>query len=451
MDNKRKRMISMSVLIFAAIGGVLYGYDLGVIAGALLFVKQQIPMTIQQESFIVGAVLFGGAIATLISGPLADRFGRRRLIMASSVIFVIGVVMVIFTHTYTWLLIGRIVQGAGVGIITIVVPLYLSEAVPAKLRGRGVSIFQLLLTAGILLASLVDVLFTPSGNWRAMFVVSAIPGIIMFFGCFFLDSSPRWLVMKGMDKHALDVLQKSRSKREARQELAEIKKLRELGKYNEVRFQSETIFQRRFIVPFLIVLGIAALNQLIGINSLLQLGPVILKSAGLSSNMMAIIGATAVTGLNFLVTLVVINFVDKVERKVLYGIGTAGLACALLYCGFVFQLATPGLDKGYMLLAGVLAFIFFYAMGPGLLVWVILAELLPLRIRSSGLGVALCANSLISSAWASVFLTLAHSWGYSTVFWICGGFAVLYFILVITCVPKVKGRSLEAIEEGFAK
>jgi MFS family permease len=246
MDDKRKRMVSMAVMIFAAVGGVLYGYDLGVIAGALLFVGQEIPMGIQQVSFLVGAYLFGGALATLFSGPLADWLGRKLLIMFSSVIFLIGVLMVVISDTYTVLLMGRIIQGVGVGIITIVVPLFLSESMPAALRGRGIAIFQLLLTAGILLAGVVDDLFIRSGDWRGMFMMSAIPGIIMFFGCFFLDNSPRWLVMKGHDKKALEVLQKSRTQEDALKELEEIQKLRMLGDYNATHFQFETFLQKRF-------------------------------------------------------------------------------------------------------------------------------------------------------------------------------------------------------------
>lgn len=448
---KRKRLIYMAVMVFAAVGGVLYGYDLGVIAGALLFVGQEIPMTIQQVSFLVGAYLFGGAIATLLSGPLADWFGRKLLIMLSSVVFLVGVLFVVVADTYTTLLLGRVIQGVGVGIITIVVPLFLSESLPAALRGRGVSVFQLLLTAGILLAGVVDDLFIRSGDWRGMFMMSAIPGVIMFLGCFFLDNSPRWLVMKGRDKKALEVLEKSRSKDEALKELEEIQKLRMLGDYNKTHFHFETFFQKRFLVPFLIVLGVASLNQLTAVNALLQLGPTILKQMGFTSDWTAMLGSTAVMGLNFLVTLVVVGFVDKIERRLLYGIGTGGLAIALIYCGFVTHYMPSGMEKGYFLLAGMLGFILFYAMGPGLLVWVVLAELLPLKIRSSGMAIALCANSLISAIWSSIFLDVADKFGYDRLFWLCGIFGVLYCWLVSTKIPKVKGRSLEEIEAGFAE
>jgi MFS family permease len=306
---KRKRWLYMAVMIFAAVGGVLYGYDLGVIAGALLFVPHDIPMTVQQISFLVGAYLFGGAVATLLSGPLADWLGRKLLIMVSSVIFLIGVLLVVIADTYSTLLMGRVIQGVGVGIITIVVPLFLSESLPTYLRGRGIAIFQLLLTAGILLAGVVDVLFVSSGNWRGMFMMSAIPGVVMFLGCFFLDNSPRWLVMKNRDKEALTVLEKSRTKDEALKELEEIQKLRMLGDYNATHFQFETFFQKRFFIPFLIVLGVAALNQLIAVNSILQLGPTILKDMGFESDWVAMLGSTAVMGLNFLMTLLIVGFV----------------------------------------------------------------------------------------------------------------------------------------------
>jgi len=451
-NDQRHRLISMAVMIFAAVGGVLYGYDLGVFAGAFLFLQKDIAMSVQQMSFLVGSVLFGGSFAILISGPLADWLGRRYLIMISSAIFLVGVVIIIMSHSFAGILTGRVTQGIGVGIITIVVPLYLSESVPADLRGRGVCIFQLLLTAGILLAGLVDDLFVRSGSWRAMFAMSAIPGIVMLFGCIFLRESPRWLVMKNKDQLALAVLQKTRAPAEATKELAAMQKLRSMKLGKHARGHQESIWQKRFIVPFLIVLGVASLNQLIAVNSILQLGPMILKGVGLVSDAAAIFGFTGIFAINFIVTLLVIGFVDKIERRVFYRIGTAGLALALIFCGCIAHAnGLPGIERGYLILAGLLAFMLFYAMGPGLLVWVILAELLPLRIRSSGMAIALFANSMISAVWASLFLDAADRFGYDGVFWICGGFGVLYFLLVFLGLPKVKGKSLEMIETEFSK
>ena len=277
----------MATFIFAAIGGVLYGYDLGIISGALLFIRKSIPMTDNQMSFLVAAVLGGGSIATLVTGPLSDWFGRRRMILLSSVIFIISVFIIVFAHAYGMLLFGRLVQGVGVGVITIAVPLYLTEVMPRKWRARGVTAFQLLLTVGILLATLVGALFAHfGGNWRAMFLTAGIPGVVMFFGCFFLTDSPRWLAMKGRYDAALAVLKKTRPLAEAKRELAQMKKALLSGKKG-LHGQGE-IWQKRYLFPPVIVFSVGILNQLTGINYFLQFSAIFFKTAGLSFNMVAI-------------------------------------------------------------------------------------------------------------------------------------------------------------------
>lgn len=445
---QRHKLFSMSVLIFAAMGGILYGYDLGIIAGAMLFIKHDIAMSIGEMSVLVGAVFGGGALATLITGPLADWVGRRRMIMVSSVVFIIGVLIVYFGQTFWDILAGRLIQGLGVGIITIAVPLYLAESVPHKLRGVGVSVFQLLLTAGILLAALVGLYYTPTGDWRGMFLTAVVPGLIMFFGCFTLTDSPRWLVMKGRYEKAKHVLQRFSTKEEAETVLARMKYMRErhLAKSHA---KVESIFQKHFLKPLLIGIAIAVLNQLIGTNVLLQLSAYLLKSSGLQSNMVAMVGGTAITGLNFVVTLIAIFFVDKMSRSLLYSIGTAGLAISLIYCGFVLQLVPVSPTQGFMLLAGILAFILFYAMGPGILVWVVLGEIIPTRIRSVGMAIALCLNSFVSFGFAALFIKLSDWFSTAIVFWICGFFGVVYFLVVAFLVPKTRGKTLEEIEQHF--
>ena len=447
---KDAKWLSMATFIFAAIGGVLYGYDLGIISGALLFIRKSIPMTDNQMSFLVAAVLGGGSVATLVTGPLSDWFGRRRMILLSSVIFIISVFIIVFAHTYGVLLFGRLVQGVGVGVITIAVPLYLTEVMPSKWRGRGVTAFQLLLTVGILLATLVGALFTDlGGNWRAMFLTAGIPGVVMFFGCFFLTDSPRWLAMKGRYNAALAVLKKTRPAAEAQRELAQMKKALLSGKKG--LHGQGTIWQKRYLVPLAIVFAVGILNQLTGINSFLQFSAIIFKTAGLSSNMVAILGSSAISGLNFVMTIIALLLVDKVERRTLVAIGTAGIVVALVSSGAMYAWLPDGYTKGWLLLIGILVFIFFYALGPGALVWTILSELLPSRVRSSGLAIALFLNSMASTVLASLFLALVDTIHYQGVFWLCGGFTVLYCLLAVFAIPKTSGQSLEDIEEHFAK
>jgi len=447
-SEKRKKLFAMSVLIFAAVGGILYGYDLGIIAGAMLFITHDIKMSIDELSILVGAVFGGGAIATLITGPLADWVGRRKMIMLSSLVFIIGVLIVYYSTDFVSVLLGRVIQGLGVGIITIVVPLYLAESVPGKLRGVGVSVFQLLLTAGILFAALVGLFFTPTGDWRGMFLTAIIPGLIMFFGCFSLSDSPRYLVMKGDYQKAREVLSRFRTSDEVEIVLNRMKHLREthLAHLND---KVETLFQKRFIKPVLIGVGIAMLNQLIGTNAILQLSAYLLKSAGLGSNMLAMVGGTMITGLNFLVTLLAMFVVDKVPRRLLYSIGTGGLTLALIFAGLVLTLVPHSSLQGYLLLAAILLFIAFYAMGPGMLVWVVLGEVMPTRVRSMGMAIALCLNSFISFGFAAIFIKLSNVMGDAGIFFVCAFFGLLYFLMTSLVIPETKGKSLEEIETSF--
>ncbi|MDF2940043.1 MAG: sugar transporter [Gammaproteobacteria bacterium] len=450
MFDVKHNKAALTLILIAAIGGILYGYDIGIIAGALLFIERDIAMSPQQMSFLVAAVLGGGAFATLVTGPLSDWLGRRFMLLSSSIIFLIGVFSVAFAHSYTVLLLGRITQGIGVGIITIAVPLYMAESVPSHLRGRGISAFQMMLTVGILLASLVDLYFTTKGSWRGMFLSAAIPGLIMLVGASSLQDSPRWLTMKGHHEKALSVLKKTRPDHVAHAEWEQIKQ--SLSNYkNHLTGTKQSLFQKRYAVPLVIVFAVAILGQLTGINSILQFSAVILKQAGLESNISAMLGSTAITGLNFLVTVIALGLIDKVGRKALLSIGTCGVVCALTYSALVFGFAAPGPMKGYLLLVGVLGFIFFFAIGPGVVVWLILSELLPSRIRSTGMAVALFLNSLTSTLLASVFLDLVSWVGYIGVFGLCAACSFIYFLLAIFIIPETKNKTLEEIEHYFSK
>lgn len=438
------------LIFFAGIGGMLYGYDIGVIAGALVFMQKTIQLTDFELSTIVAAVLGGGAIATLVTGYLADRFGRRTMIIIAGFIFIVGVISLVFAQDYTTILISRVVQGIGIGIVTIIIPLYITETAPSSIRGRSVTVFQLFLTAGILLALLVDLAFTHSGNWRAMFACVLVPGFILFIGSFFLTKSPRWLYAQQHKKEALRVLEKIHSPSEAKKNINEMKQLNmaknDLGAWEFF----EKIMQRKYLFPFLIALAIACLNQLTGINSILQFSTLILKSTGISSNFVSILGSVGVGVINFVMTIIALSLIDKVGRKPLLIIGTAGTTLALLYSGFIC-LMPDSITKGALLCVGLGGFILFYAIGPGVVVWLALSELLPMSIRSKGMAICLFVNSTISAILASVFLVIVHHAGYQAIFWLCGGFTLLYFILAAFILPETKGKTLEEIEMHFEK
>ena len=447
---KQNTFFSWFVILFAATGGILYGYDLGIMAGAILFIRHDIPMTIAQSSFFVGAVLGGGAIATLISGALADIFGRKHMIIVAAVVFLLGVLFTVAAHTYYWALLGRFTQGVGVGIVTIIIPLYLAEALPSQIRGRGISTFQLMLTIGILLASAVSLIYVPTHNWRAMFVTAAVPGLLLLLGGIFLPYSPRWLYKKGKHDQAYLSFSKTHHqswiKKEWENFLSLVSKEQTIvGSYFTALKES------KYLKPMIIVLSIACLQQLMGVNSILQFSALLLKENGLSSNLSALLGSNTVTGVNFIVTLIGLFLVDKIGRRKLLCFGTGAAAFSLIYMGAIYWIIPLGQTKALFLLAGFVGFILSYAIGPGLCIWIVLAELLPARIRSTGMSVALCANSLISTAFASVFLPLAQHISYGGIFFLCAVASGAYCLVCYNCVPETKNKSLEEIEKLLNK
>jgi len=440
------------LMIFAGMGGILYGYDLGVISGALLFVKHDISMTEMGESLIVGAVLGGGAIAILIGGILSDVFGRRRMISIASLIFISGTAIVVFANSFELLITGRLVQGIAVGIVTIVIPLYLAETAPTRIRGRSIAAFQLFLTGGILLAYIVDLLFAPTKNWRAMFACVSIPGILLFIGSLRVPESPRWLFSKKKFKKAEQALGIIHTEESASKIFEEMKLLGTETSDESKKSLSNVIkllSERRYLIPFLISFSVACLTQLTGINCLLQYDTVILKSSGMNSDIISMLESTGVGLMNFIITFIALMLVDRIGRRPLLLIGTGGVTLSLIFCGIVSFFMGNNPLKGELLGVGMGSFILFYGLGPGIVVWLAISELLPLRIRSTGMAVCLFANSMISTLLASVFLKMEIYIGYTGIFITFAICSMAYFLLAVFVLPETKGKTLEEIEELF--
>lgn len=448
-QSQQRTPFILFLMLFGGLGGLLYGYDIGVIAGALLFMHQQIQLTTAQTSLIVGAVLGGGALATLITGPIADFIGRKKSILASALIFICGVLILVFAQNFAIVLAGRLVQGAGIGMEIILIPLYLAETTPPEVRGKSVTLFQLFLTIGIVLAYGINIFFAPSHNWRGMFACVLLPGILFFIGALFIVESPRWLFMKKRLEHALASLLKTRDETSAQHDLDNMHKV--LDKQKALRAENSSLWQARYIKPFLIALSIACLNQLTGINSLLQYGTLILKSSGISSNIGSMLGSVGVGLMNTLVTIVAIALIDKVGRKPLLMLGSGGTVIALAFLGLVAHFGHHNTTEGYLILIGFIAYILFYAIGPGVVVWLALSELLPTRIRSRGMGVCLFVNSAVSAILASVFLIIIKDFTLAGAFWFCAFCTVFYFIIATFFLPETKNKSLEEIEQQFQK
>jgi MFS transporter, SP family, solute carrier family 2 (myo-inositol transporter), member 13 len=570
------------LLLVAGLGGLLFGVDVGIIAGALPYLEATSQLSANQLSYIAAAVLLGAAFSTLFAGALADLFGRKTMMIVAGVLFVLGVPIIASSHSYGVLITGRLLQGISGGMIGVVVPLYLAECLAAWNRGKGTGIFQWLLTLGIFAAAVIGYYFSARVEgvarlgdadqllkfkdtaWRSIFWVSLPPGILYVIGGFFVSESPRWLFRRGKKDAALRALLRSRSQEQAAIELQEMEEIaaREKSRSASGATKNDSLLQRKYIFPFVLTCIILACNQATGVNSIIMYNTGLLLQAGLDDKQ-AHLGQVLLTLVNFLVTIGGVALVDRKGRKFLFSLGTAGIIVSMLAVAFVFHKSesqrvdvrnavqtlvissnqtamvafdepsaaqwlaqsgktiaqpktliviysygdfraatkvvrsddagaklvlnresclpaskvsaffknpfanldaarsaplkiehalvtpVPSQKNGWLTAVLIYCFMAFFAVGPGVCVWLALSELMPTRIRSQGMSIALLVNIAISTTIAGVFLPTVGQYGYSTMFFIFAGCTVVYFITATFILPETKGKTLEEIERHF--
>lgn len=585
-DSASKSRYSRFLLLVAGLGGLLYGIDVGIIAGALPYLEATSHLTAAQLSSIVAAVLLGTVFSTLFAGLLADWMGRKPLMVLSGVTFVLSIPVIALSQGYGPLFFGRLLQGMSGGLIGVVVPLYLAECLSASSRGKGTGIFQWLLTLGLVTAALVGIYYSyrvqavsmasdaatlfafKNQAWRRIFWVSLPPGVLFVLGSIMVGESPRWLFRRGEKDKAYSALLRSRSAAQAAFELREMEETALLAQKNlpaENRVR-EKLLQRKFVIPFLLALVILACNTATGINSINGYNVGILLQSGLS-DLQSHWGYVLFTCVNFTMTMVGMMLVDRKGRRFLFIVGTSGIIVSLVGVGILFvrteklsidagaqvqsmvtpnqeltlrfdpaeastllttqgasgsqidsnraSLAiiysygdyaaatsfvrsddtagapiqitrdsavpanavesffknpfadlnaariaplkirkavvgqVPGAHHGWLVAIGLYCFMAFYAMGPGVCVWLALSELMPTRIRSNGMSITLLVNQLVSTILAGIFLPFVSKYGYSSMFFLFASFTVVYFITIALFLPETKGKTLEEIEAHF--
>ncbi|HUO34370.1 MAG TPA: MFS transporter [Candidatus Acidoferrum sp.] len=571
------------LLLVAGLGGLLYGIDVGIIAGALPYLEATSGLNAGQLSFVVAAVLMGTVISTLFAGMLADRLGRKPVMILSGLLFAASIPIIALSHGYEPLILGRLCQGVSAGLIGVVVPLYLAECLTPEQRGQGTAMFQWLLTIGIVAAAFVGMYFSlrvdevaKTGNsqllfafkdhaWRGIFWVSLPPGALFVLGSVWVAESPRWFFRRGKKEEALEALRRSRREEHARLELEEMERTREAETGGAGgRIAEESLFKRKYVIPFLLACLILGLNQTTGINSIIGYNTAILIQSGLT-DLQAHWGYILFTLVNALATVIGVLLVDRKGRKFLLSVGTAGVVASMVLTALLFgrserrrvdvaqamqamvngqsslQLSfTPEQEREWVSAAGhgdlagepaaltviysygdfsastpvvrsnqsqatvniersncvpanrVLAFfskpfgdlerarraplriqhalitplpdeangwfvagclflfVAFYALGPGICVWLALSELMPTRIRSNGMSIALLINEAIASFIAAIFLPAVGHYGYALMFLGFAGCTVVYFVIVTFFLPETKGKTLEEIENYFS-
>ncbi len=430
--------------IFAALGGLLFGYDTGVISGAELFIRNDFTLSTFELEVIVSGVLAGAAVGALGGGRMADLFGRRKLLITTAIIFAAGAILCAVAQSPTILVVGRIIVGLGIGLSSSTVPVYISEVAPADARGWQVSLFQLAITVGILLAYLVDYAFALIQGWRWMFGLAVVPAGIFGLGMIFLPESPRWLVRKGRREDARATLSRIRGTADVDPELAEIERslhqAPESGRLSDLLAPSI----RRSLV---IGIGLAIFQQITGINTVIYYAPVIIQSAGISSASGAILATAGIGLVNVLMTIIAMRLIDRSGRKPLLLIGIAGMAVTLGFLGFVFRMSAHSGALAWLAVISMMAYVASFAISLGPIFWLLISEIYPLKIRNSAEGLAATFNWGSNLLITLTFLTLVERLGPSWTFWLYGLSAVAAWIFSYYIVPETKGRTLEEIEE----
>jgi SP family sugar:H+ symporter-like MFS transporter len=432
------------IYFFGALGGLLFGYDTGVISGAVLFIKQDFHLSAFWQGAIVSSLLLGAMIGAAIAGRLSDRLGRRRLILVAAVTFTVGALGSALAPGVGALLVARFVLGLAVGTSALVVPLYLSELAPTEIRGAVSSLNQLMITVGILVAFLVNAALASSGAWRVMLGLAVVPSLVLLVGMLAMPETPRFLVRAGEDDEARDVLEQVRPDGEVRGELREIREVEAEGGGRLADLRES------WLRPALIVaIGLAVFQQLVGINTIIYYAPTTLTKAGYSSA--SAIYANIIIGvLNVAMTVLAIKLVDRVGRKPMLLGGLVGMVLSLTVLGLSSLLLaepkSPGDPAAIVTLACLAGFIVSFAATWGPVVWVILPEILPLNVRGTAMGVAVFLHWGANFMVAQTFPLLLAGFGPGPVFLGYAVIGMLAFAFVSYFVTETKGRSLEEIE-----
>ncbi|UOF88734.1 sugar porter family MFS transporter [Fodinisporobacter ferrooxydans] len=441
-----KKKNNLLIYLFGALADLLFGYDVGVIGVALLFIKHDMQLTPILQGLVVSSLLIGAMIGVASCGVLSDRFGRRRIILLTGFIFSFGAIGTALSPSVVVLILFRFIMGLGVGAASVVVTVYLAEMAPSEKRGALTSLNQFMVVVGILVAYLVDYGLAPFGAWRLMLGIGLIPSVILLIGMYFQPETPRWLMKKGMEKEAREVLGRFLEDSSIEKEIEEIKLIQKTG--------TEKVGVGELFVPWLrriliVAVGIAVFPQIMGINSIIYYAPTILTKVGFGK-MAAILANVGIGTINVLVTLVAIRLIDRIGRKKLLLLGTTGMALSMFIVSFAFFNARiAGGATSWIILLFMTTYVASFGVSWGTVVRVLISEILPLRIRGSVMGYVLVFNWGFNFLIGMFFPIFLNALGLGKVFIVFGVIGIGAFFFVRKLVPETKQRSLEEIEVEF--
>jgi sugar porter (SP) family MFS transporter len=444
---QKKSSLIYFIAGIAAMGGLLFGYDTGVISGALLFIKEEWALSSIAQGWLVSSVLIGAILGAAFSGKTTDYLGRRNVIIITAIIFFIGSIGTAFSPNINWLIAFRILIGIAIGIASFTVPLYLSEISPDNIRGAMVSLNQLAITIGIVFSYLIDHSFASfEHGWRYMFLVGVVPSAILCIGMAFLPDTPRWLISKGYEDKARIALQKMGSNVE--ETINKVKKNIE----EEKNYSWTEIFAPWLRPAMIIGIFLMFFQQFTGINTVIYYAPTIFQMTGFKSAQSAIWATTIVGIVNVLMTIVSIKLVDKLGRKPLLYVGLTGMIISLSALGVALKAAVAlGVFLKWIAIGSLLIYIASFAISLGPVCWLIISEIYPLKIRGLAMSLATVSNWGFNFIVAFTFLPMIQKLGIAETFWFFAFMSVAGIIFCYLYVPETKGYSLEEIENHWVE
>jgi sugar porter (SP) family MFS transporter len=430
------------VSFIAGLGGILYGFDMGVIAAALIYVRDSFHLSTVMQEVLVIAVLVGVMIGALIGGTVADRIGRRKTLVWGAVLFILGSILAPLSPNVYVLFVARGLLGIAVGFTSVTAPVYVSELSPPKSRGMLIGLYQFALTLGIALADLVGYWFAASQGWRWMFGFGLVPAVLFLFMVLTVPESPRWLFVQNRLAEAESVLKSYTDEAGARLLLEDIR----VSLMTKMERRWRALWSPAVRGSLFIAIGFMVLIPATGINAILYYGPQIFSLAGISSNKSAIFATLLVAITNVLATVIALVLVDRVGRKPLLYVGLGGMTAALLVLSFCFhQHAELGPSLGKIATACLMFFITCYAFSIGPIAWILVSEVFPLRVRGRGVAAATLSFGTSNFLVSLTFLSLIKAAGTSLTLVIYGAFCILTLFFVAFVIPETKGRELESI------
>ncbi len=429
----------------AALGGLLFGYDTGVISAALLYIAPAFGLSTGMKEVVVASLLLGAVAGAMSGGPVVDRLGRKRTLLLVSAVFTAGALLSAVAVNVLMLIVARVVLGVAIGASSLVVPAYIAEIAPPALRGRLVSMNQLMITIGIFVSYLVGYAFAEMQGWRWMLGLAAVPSLAMLIGLLFLGESPRWLLARGRTEEARAELLRTRSAQEVDAEIDEMT----VAMREESKFSYRDLFRPGLRPAVLLGFAVAATNQLVGVNAVIYYAPTILQEAGLGDSA-SILSSVGIGAVNMVFTAIALLVIDRVGRRPLLIGGTSVVIVVLFGLGALYLLpSVQGL--GLWLTGGLMLYEAAFAASLGLAIWLINSEVFPTAVRGKASSVGTVTHWALDFLISISVLTLISALTETGLFWIYGVLGIIGLVYLYRNLPETKGRSLEDIERSLRK